>query len=341
LFSIVIPFHNRKNLLRRSLQSVLNQTYFRSLNPIQGEILLVDDGSDPLEEIRFEFLEEIVSKGNLGRVEDFLPLRLQDFPNEVSMQKALVIFSATGYELPVFLLRKANGGASSARNLGVRMARGEWIYFIDSDDEWKKEKLAKQIQYGYENPEIRIHQTREDWIRKGRYVNPQKKHRKLSGDLFQSSLELCMITPSSVCIQKTLWEEMGGMDEDLPACEDYDLWLGITARYPVGLLEESLLIRYGGETPQLSQIHPVLDRFRIYSLLKRSPEFTESQKEFAKKVLVRKLKILIQGRKKRKKDFKVLEEILAWIETRYGSKDERISGTWKHYLLNPSPWNGI
>jgi glycosyltransferase involved in cell wall biosynthesis len=158
-------------------------------------------------------------------------------------------------------------GVSAARNSGVSRAVSPWIAFLDSDDEWLPEKLRRQVALVQCNPDLRILQCREAWIRNGVRVNPPQTHEKKSGDLFAESLERCMITPSSVMLRKELFLEKGGFNESLPACEDYDLWLKITAEYQVGLVDEILLRRYGGHPDQLSATVPVLDRFRIRSLL--------------------------------------------------------------------------
>ncbi|MFH0921152.1 MAG: glycosyltransferase family A protein [Fibrobacterota bacterium] len=163
------------------------------------------------------------------------------------------------------LLRQENRGVSAARNAGIRASHGEWIAFLDSDDEWLPRKLELQMAYLSVYPEWRICQTRERWVRKGVRVNPRPVHEKFEGDLFEASLARCLITPSSVMLQRSLLDETGLFDEALPACEDYDLWLRITRLWPVGLVDEELLIRYGGHADQLSAL-PGLDKYRIRSL---------------------------------------------------------------------------
>jgi glycosyltransferase involved in cell wall biosynthesis len=208
-----------------------------------------------------------------------------------------------------------NRGVSAARNAGVKATSAPWLAFLDSDDEWLPEKLEKQVRWTLSNPDRPIVQTREIWIRHGRRVNPPKTHEKLEGDLFTASLERCMITPSSVMLRRTLFEEAGGFNKSLPACEDYDLWLRVTCRYPVGLVDEYLLKRYGGHTDQLSAITPVLDRFRIQSVidLLASNGLTEEQKTCARKNLLKRAQILAQGYKKHgnEEDYERYKKIIA------------------------------
>lgn len=165
------------------------------------------------------------------------------------------------------LFRQDNRGVSAARNKGIMEAKGNLIAFLDSDDVWMEEKLSRQLGFLREHPDLFLCQTTEIWFRKGKKVNPRSLYRKKDGNFFESSLSCCMITPSSVVIKKKLLEETGLFDEALPVCEDYDLWLRVTWKYPVGLIEEDLLIRYGGEPDQLSARHS-RDQYRIQALEK-------------------------------------------------------------------------
>lgn len=208
-----------------------------------------------------------------------------------------------------------NRGVSAARNAGVKATSSPWLAFLDSDDEWLPEKLAKQVRWTDEHPDIPIVQTREIWIRRGKRVNPPKTHEKIEGDLFAASLERCMITPSSVLLRRTLFNEAGCFNESFPACEDYDLWLRVTCRCPVGLVNEYLLKRYGGHADQLSAIVPALDRFRILSItgLLAGNKLTEKQKIRARESLLKRVRILAQGYKKHgnKEEFERYEKIFS------------------------------
>ena len=201
----------------------------------------------------------------------------------------------------IVFIQQQNAGVSSARNAGIKRASGDWIAFLDSDDEWLPKKLEIQMKALYKNPEIKICHTNEIWIRNGKRVNPKKKHGKFGGWIFQKCLPLCCISPSSVIIHKSIFKEIGLFDYSLPVCEDYDLWLRITARNPVLYIEEPFLIKYGGHEDQLSKKYWGMDRFRIKSLEKiiSSRVLSELDENAAKKMLMEKIYIFIQGAQKR------------------------------------------
>jgi glycosyltransferase involved in cell wall biosynthesis len=194
-----------------------------------------------------------------------------------------------------------NRGVSAARNQGLRMARGPWIAFLDSDDYWLPEKLETQIHFFSQTPQALICQTEEIWIRNGRRLNPLKKHKKFSGDIFAPSLLLCLVSPSAVMMRRDLFDRVGYFDEALPACEDYDLWLRISAQFPIFLIDRPLIVKRGGHPDQLSQTTPAMDRFRIQALVKilRSGRLTLSQYNLAYPELETKCRIYGQGCLKR------------------------------------------
>ena len=204
------------------------------------------------------------------------------------------------YGRDIIVLQQANQGVSAARNRGIAKARGRLVAFLDSDDIWLPRKLLRQVDFFNSTPDAVVNQTEEIWIRNGRRVNPKKRHRKPSGMIFERSLGLCLVSPSAVMIQKPLFDVVGAFDENLPACEDYDLWLRISCRYPVHLIDTPLILKRGGHEDQLSKA-PRLDRFRIQSLEKiiASGRLTESQSRAAVRKLRDKCVIYAGGCRKR------------------------------------------
>ena len=196
-----------------------------------------------------------------------------------------------------------NHGVSYARNRGLERARGSLICFLDSDDLWEEGKLKAQVQWMQLHPECMAVYTDEIWIRNGVRVNPMKKHQKYSGDIFRQSLSLCIVSPSSVMLRKSVLDEVGGFDELMPVCEDYDLWLRIAVRYPFKFLKEKLILKHGGHRDQLSRKYWGMDRWRIYALdkLLRGDDLNMQQREWVTEMLINKSSILIQGFEKRGK----------------------------------------
>ena len=191
-------------------------------------------------------------------------------------------------------------GVSAARNTGITAARGEWLAFLDSDDLWLPDKLARQVLLLEGAPELRLCQTDETWVRRGVRVNKPAAHGKMAGRIFLPSLARCMISPSAVMLHRRLLEDHGGFDAALPAAEDYDLWLRLTWRYEVGLVDEPLVIKRGGHPDQLSRQWGI-DRFRIRALVKllQDPELPEAYARAARRMLAAKCAIYAQGCDKR------------------------------------------
>jgi GT2 family glycosyltransferase len=118
--------------------------------------------------------------------------------------------------------------------------------------------------------------------------------------MFSPSLHLCLISPSAVMVRKKLFDDVGLFDETLPACEDYDLWLRVTCRYPVYMIDIPLIIKTGGHSDQLSA-SPSLDKYRIASILKilKSNQLSDDQLMEAQSVLKYKCRIYATGCRKR------------------------------------------
>ncbi|MCC6751603.1 MAG: glycosyltransferase family 2 protein [Deltaproteobacteria bacterium] len=201
----------------------------------------------------------------------------------------------------VRVLSQQQRGVSAARNVGLRAARGEWLALLDSDDEWRPTKLARQLDALARAPEQRLCHTDEVWIRRGRRVNPMRKHQKRGGFIYRHCLPLCCISPSSVVLHREVLCQVGLFDESLPACEDYDLWLRICLRHPVLFLDEPLLVKYGGHADQLSARYPGMDRFRIQALegMLELPELVGEEREATRATLLEKLEIYLAGARKR------------------------------------------
>lgn len=198
-------------------------------------------------------------------------------------------------------LRQPAAGVSAARNAGARAAAGEWLAFLDSDDLWQPTKLARQLALHRQRPRLRASQTGEIWIRNGVRVNPCRHHRKPDGDIFAASVARCVVSPSAVMLHRALFAALGGFDETLPVCEDYDLWLRLGVRESVALLDEPLVVKRGGHADQLSRRHWGMDRFRVAALAKllAAEDLDPARRTLVVRTLGAKCRVLANGARRR------------------------------------------
>ena len=201
------------------------------------------------------------------------------------------------------LIQQQNNGVSAARNNGIKHAKGDWIALLDSDDEWTEKKLENQVDRLIKTPEYDFCHTNEIWIRNGVRVNQRKKHEKYGGYIFDKCLDICRISPSSVLFRKNILDYVGWFDNQLPVCEDYDLWLRITSEYRIIFIDEPLIIKYGGHDDQLSHSVESIEFFRIMSLenLLEKSELSRDNRILSIQMIIKKYNIYLNGLVKRKK----------------------------------------
>nr|WP_232286106.1 glycosyltransferase family 2 protein [Solidesulfovibrio carbinoliphilus] len=217
-----------------------------------------------------------------------------------SVDDTVARLSALGDPRLRVLSHAAGRGVSAARNTGLGAARGAYVALLDSDDEWLPAKIERQLAFMRER-KLSVSQTQEIWMRNGRRVNPTAANRKPDGFFFEQALVRCVVSPSTSMGVRAYWEEMGGFDETLPACEDYDLWLRTLLCHPIGLLDEYLAVRHGGRPDQLSAIHLGQDLYRIRSMarLLTRPDLSPWHRDCIRKELGRKARIYATGCLKR------------------------------------------
>ncbi len=218
---------------------------------------------------------------------------------EVNIKKLIKIYRS--YKI-IYIALEKNYGPAYARNRGAEIAKGRYLAFLDSDDLWLKNKLKYQLAF-MEKMRCPVSQTDEIWIRNGKRVNPMDKHKKPSGDIFEKSLKLCTVSPSSVVIKREIFFEFNGFDEAFLACEDYDLWLRLSVKYPVYLLPKKLIIKRAGNWEHQSAKITHLDKLRIESMLNllNNNQLNNYQKELLIKELIYKTSIYLKGLLKRGK----------------------------------------
>jgi len=262
--SVIIPSFNRAHCVARAIDSVL----------MQNQSFFDSDRSIELQVI-------VVDDGSSDDTESLIAERYPE----------------------ITYLKQENRGVSSARNKAIKHANGEWIALLDSDDEWLPNKLQQQL-HSLQQSKLKVCHTEELWIRNGVQVNQMKKHQKVGGAIFQRCLPLCAMSPSSIVLHQSVFEQVGLFDESLPACEDYDLWLRVAALYEVDYIETPLIRKYGGHEDQLSRQYWGMDRFRVIALQKllRNPVYlnvlSDGDIKAAHRMLMKKLNILLKGAEK-------------------------------------------
>lgn len=209
-----------------------------------------------------------------------------------------------------------NLGVSAARNHAIRHSESEFIALLDSDDEWLPNKLQLQIE-ALGSHSAMVH-SNEIWLRGDTPVPQRKKHQKGGGDQFIPSLKLCVISPSTSVIRRSTLDEVGLFREDFPVCEDYELWLRITHKYPLSFVEEALVIKHGGHDDQLSFKFHSMDYWRVKALLPfLKSARDEDSKQAVQAELKRKCHVLLKGFEKHGNlgsQYSEVAEILSQLE---------------------------
>jgi glycosyltransferase involved in cell wall biosynthesis len=141
------------------------------------------------------------------------------------------------WEGRICCLRQPNGGPARARNTGIASATGQFVAFLDADDEWLPDKIARQVSYFQQYPETGLLHTGVVGHARARTEAPGPPTAAFC-DLFHTRFSINTLT---VMVPRHVLEEVGGFDERREIhVEDWDLWLRIAARYPLGYLPEPL-----------------------------------------------------------------------------------------------------
>ncbi len=252
-FSVIIPVYNRKIMVLKAIESVLNQSYL----PL--EIIVVDDGStDGINNLTWDPLVKYIRINHCG------------FPGHV-------------------------------RNSGALIAQGDFLAFLDSDDVWDKDKLMFQKQFLENNPEFVFVHTKERWLMNNNLVSQRKRKHKREGYIFEDCLKSCILGPSTSVIKKDVFWELGGFDPKIEVGEDYDLWLKLSNKYPIGYIDKELIIKNAGHPNQLSFKYPYIESIRINILenLISKNIFSSINQNLALTELKNKYNIVIGGLEKK------------------------------------------
>ncbi|MFH1215835.1 MAG: glycosyltransferase family A protein [Pseudomonadota bacterium] len=203
-----------------------------------------------------------------------------------------------GYGDKLRVIRQENQGPAAARNTGIKASSTPFLAFLDSDDWFVQEKLGLQLTAMEAQPGFLISHTDEIWYRRGKLLNQKKKHARPEGFIFTQCLPLCVVGMSTVMVRREFFDTAGLFDEELPCCEDYDLWLRASVKLPFLKIDEPLTVKQGGRPDQVSvQYRMGMDRFRIRSIVNilQNSALTVDQRRCAREELDRKSRIYGSG----------------------------------------------
>ena len=157
-----------------------------------------------------------------------------------SSDDTVLIVEAVRSEKLKVLRHRENRGTAAARNTGIQASRGRWIAFLDSDDSWKPEKLARQLAaLDRADPRVKACASGYDLHKDGRELTISLE---LSSAQFRREILFgCTISPgTTLVIDRQVFSELGGFDERLRRLEDWDWLLRFSECYDVTFIAEPL-----------------------------------------------------------------------------------------------------
>jgi len=141
-------------------------------------------------------------------------------------------------------IRIEHGGAARARNVGIRNAGGEFVAFLDADDVWLPRKLEKQMTHFDRDPDVAMIFTENNYYDDRGVIDYSHKFDKrvlMRGCVPANILLYSYVTTPTVIVRKKVFDDVGFFDEGLTIAEDDNLWIRISSKYKIHLIEEILV----------------------------------------------------------------------------------------------------
>jgi glycosyltransferase involved in cell wall biosynthesis len=170
-------------------------------------------------------------------IQSVLNQTFQDFElivvDDASTDRTVEVVQSVADTRITYIRHETNKGGAAARNNGIRNACGQYIAFLDDDDEWMKDKLRRQVKLLDHSPrEVGVIYTGYEVIERdtGRIlrVSLPTKRGNLCKELLGSN---CLGSTSSILMKRDCVTTAGLFDEALPSFQDYDLWIRISREY--------------------------------------------------------------------------------------------------------------
>lgn len=141
-----------------------------------------------------------------------------------------------------------NSGLTVSRNTGIRLAEGEYVAFLDDDDEWLESKLLRQVQtLDASEPSVGLVYTWFDYIHEVDGTRTSGGRSVISGDIWENMLGWEMPSPpSTYLVRMEAIRQVGGLNESITIAEDRDFLLRISMQWHVAVVKDVLMLMYKG-----------------------------------------------------------------------------------------------
>ena len=206
---------------------------------------------------RLQFLAQAITSV-LEQSHPRIQLIVVDDGSPLNLEKVM-----TQFRTAVEFYRKTQGGPASARNFGIRRARGEFLLFLDDDDYLEPRAVEVLLKALEGSPDLAWASGRLAYVdERGRYLPKVHPCQFQSGDVYAEMIQNNLIgTPSATLVRTQMIRTLGGFDENprYQFCEDYDLWLTLARDFPVAAIPEVVSnYRYhaGNATRQWARHYP-------------------------------------------------------------------------------------
>ena len=197
-----------------------------------------------------------------------------------------------------------NKGASGARNVGINLAKGEFIAFQDDDDEWRSDKLVKQVNL------LQTLQENFAVVYSGYYniIDGEKIYislhdiypypREGNGNIYNSLLKGNFVATSSILVRKSALLDVGLFDENLPMSEDWELFIRLSKKYLFKFIDEPLHVAYYTPNSLGKQSGAKLDGALRYLIKKHIDDYSKDKKALGSIYFLGGAQFIMNGEKK-------------------------------------------
>jgi glycosyltransferase involved in cell wall biosynthesis len=288
-FSIVIPLYNKENFIKKTIQSALDQTIQ------EFEVIIIDDGS---------------TDNSLRKVEEFNDKRIRVF-------------------------KQKNKGASAARNKGVELSNHKWIAFLDADDIWYHNHLEELNNCIDNLPEAQVVSNayeialEKNFIKKPKYSRAVPKEMNLIDDYFSYSFIDPLFWTSSLAVNKVVFQNIGGFDEEISSGQDTDLVSRLALKYKLAYNPKVTFLHIKNTENNLSKSNHLDARLMFIKKLEKEEYDNPSLKKYLD---INRFSLALQAKIRRKS--KISKSLIEQIDYKNLKSKQKL-------LLNFPGWSLI